>query len=168
MASELPADLTLTPLDGDGRTVSEWLTTFHLAPVVVDPYTNESSWILDTAARVLRTLEGADVRVCWLVAADAEGAAAFLGPLAEEFLTFVDPDRVAIEALGVERLPAFAFVMMDGSIAGGGRGVAPVAVACGGGEGGRGHGLEGPAHPRAGRPPPLRRQRRPRLTSSTR
>ncbi len=117
MASELPADLTLTPLDGDGRTVSEWLTTFHLAPVVVDPYTNESAWILDTAARVLRTLRGADVRVCWLVAADAEGAAAFLGPLADEFLTFVDPDRVAIKALGVERLPAFAFVMMDGSIA---------------------------------------------------
>jgi hypothetical protein len=117
VATQLPADLTLTPLDGDGRTVSEWLTTFHLAPVVVDPYTNESAWILDTAARVLRTLSGADVRVCWLVAADADGARAFLGPLAEEFLTFADPDRVAIKGLKLERLPAFAFVMMDGSIA---------------------------------------------------
>jgi hypothetical protein len=117
MATDPPADLRLAPINGEARTIAEWLTTFQLAVVVLDPFTNESSWILDTAARVLRTLRGADVRVCWLVAADAEGAAAFLGPLAEEFLTFVDPDRVAIKALGVERLPAFAFVMMDGSIA---------------------------------------------------
>src|SRR6056297_1293398 len=43
---KLPTDLTLTPLDvrsgglGDGRPLSEWLTTFHLASVVLDPYTN--------------------------------------------------------------------------------------------------------------------------------
>jgi hypothetical protein len=117
VVTSLPADLTLTPLDGDARPLSEWLTTFHLAPVVLDPYTNESAWILDTAARILRTLSGADVRVCWLVAASAEDAAAFLGPLADEFLTFADPDRVAIKALGAQRLPAFAFIMMDGSVA---------------------------------------------------
>ena len=49
-------DIVLTSLDGDARPLEEWLTTFHLASVVLDPYTNESSWILRTAARVLETL----------------------------------------------------------------------------------------------------------------
>ena len=47
----------LTPLvdGGNGQPcpVMEWLTTFHLASVVLDPYTNESSWILRAASRVL-------------------------------------------------------------------------------------------------------------------
>ena len=36
---------------------------FHLAIVVLDPYTYESSWILDTATRVLRNFAAADCRV---------------------------------------------------------------------------------------------------------
>jgi hypothetical protein len=114
--SDLPADLVLTPLDGQGRTVAEWLTTFHLVHMVVDPYTNESSWILDTAARIMREFGGAGARVTWLVTADADGARSFLGPLATEFLTFVDPDRVAVKALGLERLPAFVFVIQGGQV----------------------------------------------------
>ena len=43
----------LQPLKGDARPLREWLTTFHLASVVIDPFTNESAWILETAARVL-------------------------------------------------------------------------------------------------------------------
>ena len=50
MASNPPLDLTLTPIQGEGRTLEQWLTTFHLVSVLVDPYTNESAWILDTAA----------------------------------------------------------------------------------------------------------------------
>ena len=48
MATNPPPDLVLTPLGGESRPLQEWLTTFHLASVVLDPYTNESSWILDT------------------------------------------------------------------------------------------------------------------------
>ena len=41
-------DIALITLDGETHTVEEWLTTFHLASVVLDPYTNESSWMLKT------------------------------------------------------------------------------------------------------------------------
>ena len=116
MVTDPPVDLKLTPLRGGGRTLSEWLTTFHLAMVVLDPYTNESSWVLEAAARILRSFVGADVRVAWLVAADDDGARAFLGPLADEFLTFADPERVAVKALGLGQLPAIVFLEMDGSV----------------------------------------------------
>jgi len=117
VATDPAADLVLTPLKGDGRTVEQWLTVFHLVSVVVDPYTNESAWVLDVAARIMRELSGAAVRVNWIVTSDADDARAFLGPLASEFLTFADPDRAAVKALGLERLPAFVFVLMDGTVA---------------------------------------------------
>jgi hypothetical protein len=116
VATDPPGDLMLTPLQGEGRTIEQWLTVFHLLSVVVDPFTNESAWVLDVAARIMREFQGAAVRVNWIVAADADDARAFLGPLASEFLTFADPDRAAVKALGLERLPALVFVLMDGSV----------------------------------------------------
>ena len=107
-------ELTLVPLQGEGRTIEQWLTTFHLVSVVLDPFTNESAWILDTAARILRDFAGAAVRVNWVVSSTDEDARAFLGPLANEFLTFADPDRAYVRALGLERLPAFVFLRVDG------------------------------------------------------
>ncbi|HEY8093124.1 MAG TPA: hypothetical protein VID93_05055 [Acidimicrobiales bacterium] len=116
MASNPSLDLTLTPLQGEGRTLEQWLTTFHLVSVVVDPYTNESAWILDTAARIMRSFTGAAVRVNWVVAGTEDDARAFLGPLAGEFLTFADPERSYVGALGLERLPAFVFLRVDGQV----------------------------------------------------
>ena len=46
VAKDPPADLVFTPLGAEPRPLSEWLTTFHLATVALDPYTNESAWIL--------------------------------------------------------------------------------------------------------------------------
>lgn len=109
-------DLTLTPLTGDGKTLHQWLTTFHLASVVLDPFTNESSWILKTAARILRQFSGAAVRINFIVTCDASDARAFLGPYADEFLVFCDPDRVAVKALGLSELPAFVLIKSDGSV----------------------------------------------------
>jgi hypothetical protein len=117
MVANPPPDLVLTPLNGEGRTLGEWLTTFHLAFVALDPYTHESAWILPTAARILTTFEQADVRVAFLLAGGADEARLFLGPLAQEILTFGDPDRTAIKAFAIERLPAFVHVAMDGTIA---------------------------------------------------
>ncbi|HSH10476.1 MAG TPA: hypothetical protein VLA10_01720 [Ilumatobacter sp.] len=113
MATKMPADLMLTPLDGEGRDLSQWLTTFHLASVVLDPYTNESSWILKTAVRVLEGFRGSDVRVNLIVTADADDTHAFLGPLTERFLVFCDPDRSVVKAMGLETLPAFVFTRVD-------------------------------------------------------
>jgi len=117
VASNPPAELLLTPLTGEGRPLREWLDMFLMSPVVLDPYTNQSAWVLKTARRVLDELTGAGVRTCFIVTADAEGARAFLGPIADEVLTFVDPDRVAVKALGLERLPAFLLLLSDGTVA---------------------------------------------------
>ena len=109
-------DLTLTPLTGDAKTLYQWLTTFHLASVVLDPFTNESAWILKTAARILRQFSGAAVRINFIVTCDASDAREFLGPYADEFLVFCDPDRVAVKALGLSELPAFVLIKSDGSV----------------------------------------------------
>jgi len=107
MASAPPPEIQLDPLQGDPRPLGDWVTTFHLAVVVLDPFTYESSWIIDTAARVLENYNAADVRTAWLVTGTDEQAREFLGPLAEEFLTFTDADRTFAKGLGLERLPAF-------------------------------------------------------------
>jgi hypothetical protein len=116
MATNPPSDLVLTPLGGEARPLQEWLTTFHLASVVLDPYTNESSWILETAARILEGLRGSDARVNFIVTADADDTRTFLGPLVDQFLVFVDPDRTAVKALGLTELPAFVFIRVDGTV----------------------------------------------------
>ena len=97
---------SLETIDGEKRPLEEWVTTFHLVLVALDPYTHESAWIIDTAGRVLRNFVGADCRVGWLVTADAEAAAGFLGPWSDELITFVDPDRSVVTELGIETLPA--------------------------------------------------------------
>lgn len=116
VATNPSLDTMLHPLSGDARPLREWLTTFHLASVVVDPYTHESSWILDTAVRILRQFRGAATRVNFVVAASPDDARTFLGPLADEFLTFADPDRVFVKQLGLSHLPAFVFVRIDGTV----------------------------------------------------
>jgi hypothetical protein len=49
---------------------------------------------------------------------DADDARSFLGPYAQEFLTFVDPDRQVVKALDLERLPALVHLRQDRSVAG--------------------------------------------------
>jgi hypothetical protein len=116
VASNVALDITLTTITGESRPLEEWVTTFHLASVVLDPYTNESSWILKPAARILEAFRGADVRVNLVVACGADEAKQFLGPLADQFLVFCDPERVFVRGLGVETLPAFVFVRGDGTV----------------------------------------------------
>ena len=116
MASNPPADLVLTPLDGKPMKVNEWLTTFHLAFVALDPFTNESAWILETALRILRVFDQADVRVAFVCTGTPEECKLFLGPLTNEILTFVDPDRTVVKGFGLATLPAFVHLAMDGTV----------------------------------------------------
>ena len=116
MAGTVALDINLTTIGGESRPLEEWVTTFHLASVVLDPYTNESSWILKTATRILEAFRGADVRVNLVVTCGAEEAKQFLGPLSDQFLVFCDPDRAFVRGLGVATLPAFVFVLGDGSV----------------------------------------------------
>lgn len=109
-------DLELTPLEGETRTLGDFMTTFPLVPVVLDPYTNESAWILDTAHRVLTHFKSAGCRPCWIVTCDVDDAKTYLGPFANEFLSFADPSRNAAKALGVESAPALLLVRQDGEV----------------------------------------------------
>ena len=109
IGKQLPADLSLTPLvdgaAGQARPLMEWLTTFHLASVILDPYTNESSWILRAATRILEPFRGSDARINLIVTSGPSDAQAFLGPLTERFLVFCDADRSAVKAIGLSRAP---------------------------------------------------------------
>lgn len=116
MPTNVALDTTLTALSGETRPIEEWMTTFHLASVVLDPYTNESSWVLKPATRILEAFRGADVRVNLVVTCSADEAREFLGPLTERFLVFCDQDRRFVRGLGVKTLPAFVFVRGDGSV----------------------------------------------------
>ncbi len=106
----------------------EWLTTFHLVFAALDPFTNESAWILPTAARILTNFDEADCRVSWLMAgATPDECRQFLGPHAASILTFADPDRTAVKGFGLERLPALVHLGIDGQIVGAAEGWDPAA-----------------------------------------
>ncbi len=107
--------------------MEEWVTTFHLVLVVLDPYTHESGRILPTAGRVLSNFRGADCRVGWLVGGNDEEARQFLGPWTEEFLTFTDPDREMVRALGLEHLPAIVHLNHSLAVVGAAEGWNPKA-----------------------------------------
>jgi hypothetical protein len=125
MVSDAPADLALAPINGQSRTLPEWLTTFHIVVVALDPFTAESAWLLPTVARILRVYDDADCRVALLVTCTMDEARQFLGPYADEFLTFADPDRDAVKALDLERLPALVHIRQDLSIGGSAQGWHP-------------------------------------------
>ena len=112
--AEAPSDLVLDSIRGDGYPLRDWLTSYPLLMVAIDPYTHESAWILETAGRFLRHYRPADIRTCFLATTDDDGCRQFLGPWAEEFLTFADPDRTAVKGLGLDRLPALVHVRSDG------------------------------------------------------
>ena len=145
------------------RTIADWLTTFQLAAVVLDPFTNESAWILDTAGRVLLHFREADCRVAFIVTGTADEARQFLGPWADKVLTFADPDRAVVRGLALNELPAFLHIRGDRTVAAAAEGWDPGGVAQGRRLPRREQQLVHPAHPGRRRPLALRRVRRRRL-----
>ncbi len=119
------ADLTLHPLGGEPRTAAEQVNLFQLVVVAIDPYTNESAWLLETAGRLLTEFSGADCRVAFLVTAPEEDARTFLGPWADRVMVFCDPERTAVEALGIEQIPSLVHVGHDLTVVGAAQGWDP-------------------------------------------
>ena len=107
----------LTPINGEAHSIEEWLITFQLLAVVVDPFTYESSWLLETAGRILHTFSGCSVRTSFIVTATADEARQFLGPWANKALTFADPERNFVRACGLVELPALLHVRQNRQIA---------------------------------------------------
>ena len=60
--SELSSTLSLATDSGEEQSLSQWLTTFNLLAVVIDPYTHQSGWILPTADRLFNHYSEADIR----------------------------------------------------------------------------------------------------------
>jgi hypothetical protein len=120
-------DVTLTHISGAERPLDDWLTTFHLAVAVLDPYEYESAWLLETAGRILTTFSGADARVGFVVTATPDDARAFVGPWADRLFVLCDPDKAFVKSLQLEQLPAFVHIGIDGSLLGSAEGWDPVA-----------------------------------------
>ena len=127
MPKDPAGDTPLTHLSGVERPLDDWLTTFHLAVVVLDPYEYESAWLLDTAGRILTTFREADARVGFVVTASPEDAKQFLGPWADRLFALCDPDKAFVRSLGLETLPAFVHLGLDGSLLGSAEGWEPLA-----------------------------------------
>jgi hypothetical protein len=107
---DVPADTVLASIQGDSRTIEDWTTTFQLVLFVVDPFTHESSWLIDTGARIVHHFAEADCRAGLLVTGTEGNARQFCGPWAERLITFADPDRSVVAALGLEALPALVHI----------------------------------------------------------
>lgn len=114
---DLEIELTSLGANTANWPLRNWLTTFPLVLVTLDPYTEESARILHTARRIMLHYEEANCRTCWLLTCDADGAQRFLGPWTKEQITFVDPGRDVVKELGLEYLPAFTLIRQDGTIA---------------------------------------------------
>jgi len=120
-----PGDVKLSPVGGEPRELADWLTLFHLVVVVLDPYTYESAWLLDTAGRILSVYTGADCRTALLVTAAEDETRQFVGPWADRLLVFADPDRAFVKACGLDHLPALVHVNMAGEVEGAAEGWQP-------------------------------------------
>ena len=108
----------IQPVGREALRVVDQVSMFHLLLVVLDPYTYESSWVLETAGRILEEFREADCRAAFLVTADEDDANTFLGPWAERQLVCIDPDRSTVKGLGIERVPALIHIGNDGSVIG--------------------------------------------------
>jgi hypothetical protein len=114
---DVDGEVQLTPVrGGKPASLEQWTMMFHLAVVVLDPFTYESSWIIDTARRILSVYSEADCRVGFVVTGTVEEARQFLGPLVEEYLVLTDPDRALVKAMGLEALPAFVHINQSHAI----------------------------------------------------
>ncbi len=109
-----PADLEIKSLGGTGYKLRDWLTSYPFLLVAIDPYTAESSWILDSAVRIFDHFSPADIRVGFVCTAEEAGCKEFLGPLAERYMTIGDPDRNIVTSFGLQRLPGLVHVRADG------------------------------------------------------
>lgn len=127
MPTDPDRDVTLVHLSGAEHPLDDWLTTFHLAVAVLDPYEYESAWLLETAGRILTTFTGADVRVGFLVTASPEDAKEFLGPWADRLFALCDPEKALVKSMQLETLPALVHIGQDGTLLGSAEGWDPPA-----------------------------------------
>jgi hypothetical protein len=104
--------LKLASSKGVTRTLDDWSTMFHLCLVVLPPRPEAKAFV-PVALRIFATFGDADCHTAFCVTGNEFIARAVLGDVEARVLTFVDPDRVLVESLGLERLPAFVHLRQD-------------------------------------------------------
>jgi hypothetical protein len=105
-------NLALANIKGTTRSLDDWATVFNLAIVLLPPRP-ESSAFNPVIERIFATLGDADVRATIWIAGPPSMARKILGPLADQYLVWCDPDHALAKGLGLERLPAFVHLRQD-------------------------------------------------------
>ena len=126
MAKDPDPTLALTTLRGTTRSLDDWTTTFHLLLVAL-PGRTEATGYAALGERVLHVFQGADCRTAFLVTGADHAARRVLGAVADRFLVFLDPERQAVQSLGLTRLPALVHLRQDTTLAGAAEGWDPAA-----------------------------------------
>ena len=124
MAQDPDPTVELTTARGVTRSLDDWTTSFHLALIVL-PGRPEASAYVRIGKRIIDVLGGSDCRTAFLVVGNERAARRVLGTTADEYLSFFDPEGAFVKAAGLERLPAFVHVRLDGSLAGAAEGWDP-------------------------------------------
>jgi hypothetical protein len=114
----------LTTLRGVTKTLDDWTTSFHLALIVL-PGRPEASPYVRLGRRIADVFGGSDTRCAFLVAGPERIARRVLGPDADRYLVFLDPDGLAVKSLGLARVPAFVHIRLDATLAGAAEGWDP-------------------------------------------
>ena len=124
MAQDPDLTVELTTARGVTRTLDDWTTSFHLALIVL-PGRPEAAVYVRIGKRIIDVLGGSDCRPAFLVVGNERSARRVLGSALDDYLCFLDPEGALVKAAGLERLPAFVHVRVDGSLAGAAEGWDP-------------------------------------------
>ena len=124
MAQNPNPSLPLTSLSGVTRTIDDWATIFNLA-IVMLPARAEAAAFVPVIQRIYATFGDSDVRTTVWIPSTAAITRRILGSIADDYLTFCDPDGALASSLSIERLPAFVHLRQDTTLVGSAQGWSP-------------------------------------------
>src|ERR1044071_1632156 len=115
MAQDPDLTVELTTARGVTRTLDDWTTTFHLALTVL-PGRPEAASFVRIGKRIADVLGGSDCRPAFLVVGNESSARRVLGSAMDEYICSLDPDAAFVKSAALAKLPAFAYVRLDGTL----------------------------------------------------
>lgn len=124
MAKNPDPALPLTHIDGTTRPLDDWLTMFHFALVVL-PDSPDAVRFVPVAEEIFKVFGDADCRTALVFPSTAGIARRVLGSTLDEIMTFVDPDKEFVAALGLSQLPALVHLRQDTTLVGAAEGWDP-------------------------------------------
>src|SRR5438094_8635996 len=106
MAQDPDPCVELTTIRGVTRTLDDWTTSFHLAATVL-PGRPEASAYVRIGRRIADVLGGSDCRPAFVIVGNERSARRVLGPAADQYFCFLDPEGAFVNGAGISLLPAF-------------------------------------------------------------